>query len=70
MDDFYQQVYRKIIYSPWELWFAWRPVKTTRNEYIWLRKIYRRRVVCYADMDEWFRYEYGNIFDILKNERI
>lgn len=51
---------------PWQRWFAWRPVTTVSGERVWLKKIYRRQIVCYADMDDWFHYEYGNIFDIIK----
>lgn len=58
--------YRKIEVMPWKAWFAWRPVKTINGERIWGKKIFRRQVVCYADMDDWAHYEYGNIFDILK----
>lgn len=58
--------YRKIEVMPWQYWFAWRPVKTISGERIWFKKIFRRQVVCYADMDDWAHYEYGNIFDILK----
>jgi len=61
-------VYRKIEVMPWHIWFAWRPVRTVSGERIWLKKIYRRQIVCYADMDDWFHYEYGNIFDIIKHE--
>ena len=59
-------VYRKIEVMPWHIWFAWRPITTVNGERIWLKKIHRRQIVCYADMDDWFRYEYGNMFDILK----
>jgi hypothetical protein len=59
-------VYRKIEVMPWHIWFAWRPVATVSGERIWLKKIYRRQVVWYADMNKWFHYEYGNIFDIIK----
>jgi hypothetical protein len=57
---------RKIEVMPWRIWFAWRPVTTVSNERVWLRKIYRRQIVSYVDMDDWMHYEYGNIFDILK----
>lgn len=59
-------IWRKIEILPWHIWFAWRPVKTVSGEYVWLKKIYRRGIVCYADVDNWSRYEYGNMFDILK----
>ena len=59
-------IWRKIEVMPWQLWFAWRPVTTVNNERIWLKKIYRRQIVSYVDMDDWAHYEYGNIFDIIK----
>lgn len=58
--------FRKIEVMPWQTWFAWRPVKTISGERIWGKKIFRRQVISYVDMDDWAHYEYGNIFDILK----
>lgn len=66
MFDSIGNVYRKIEVMPWRIWFAWRPITTVNGERVWLKKIHRRKIVCYADMDDWFRYEYGNMFDILK----
>jgi hypothetical protein len=59
-------VYRMIDAGPWEIWFAWRPVKTVTGERVWLKKVYRRCINTYVDHDDWTRYEYGNIFDVLK----
>lgn len=61
----YNQVYRKVITLPWEKWFAWYPVKV-QGKRTWLRTVYRRSVHSYVDMDDWTKYEYGTIFDILK----
>ena len=58
--------FRKIEVMPWQSWFAWRPVKTISGERVWGKKIFRRQVISYVDMDDWTHYEYGNIFDILK----
>ena len=58
-------VARKIEISPWQPWFAWRPVKI-RGGKVWLRKIYRRSINTYVDMDNWTQYEYGTIFDVIK----
>lgn len=60
-------VARKIEVSPWKLWFAWRPVKI-HGKYVWLKTIYRRCINTYVDYDDWQRYEYGTVFDILKEE--
>jgi len=59
-------VARKIEVMPWYIWFAWKPVTTISNERVWLKKIYRRKINTYVDFDDWSRYEYGNMFDILK----
>jgi hypothetical protein len=56
---------RKIEVMPWALWFAWHPVTTNSGERVWLTKIYRRCINTYVDFDDWKRYEYGNIFDVL-----
>jgi hypothetical protein len=45
--------------APWKQWFAWYPVKV-HGKSKWLEKVYRRRI-------DWpTKYEYGNIFDLLK----
>jgi hypothetical protein len=59
-------VYRKIEIEPWQLWFAWRPVKTISGERIWFKKVYRRCCWHYSDHNQWAKEEYANIFDILK----
>ena len=61
----YNQVYRKVVTLPWEQWFAWYPVKV-HGKRVWLKTIYRRSIYSYVDMDDWTRYEYGTIFDIIK----
>ena len=57
---------RKIEVLPWLKWFAWYPVKV-HDKRVWLKYVYRRRILTYVDIDHWTRYEYGNIFDILKD---
>ena len=59
---------RKIEMLPWKLWFAWRPVKTISGESVWGKKVYRRCLNTYVDYDNWRRYEYADIFDVLSNE--
>ena len=58
-------VYRKIMTFPWEKWFAWYPVKVHNNR-VWLQTVYRRSIISYVDMDDWQRYEYGTLFDVIK----
>ena len=56
---------RKTEVSPWQSWFAWRPVTIHGNMY-WLKTVYRRCINTYVDMDDWKRYEYGTMFDVIK----
>ena len=60
----YNQVYRKVITLPWEQWFAWYPVKV-HSKRVWLKTVYRRSIFSYVDMDDWQRYEYGTLFDVI-----
>jgi hypothetical protein len=55
---------RKTEYMAWKKWFAWYPV-IIHGQKIWLKTIYRRKINTYVDMDDWARYEYGTIFDVL-----
>ena len=48
----------------WHEWFAWYPVKV-HNERVWLKTVYRRCINTYVDMEDWSRYEYGTIFDVI-----
>ena len=50
---------------PWKPWFAWRPVTTVSGKRVWWTTIYRRIVNTYVDYDDWTRYEYGNLFDVI-----
>lgn len=61
------QVYRKIERSPWQQWFAWHPVKI-HGKRVWFTTIYRRCINTYVDFDDWSRYEYGTLFDVIKGE--
>lgn len=60
----YNQVYRKVVTLSWEQWFAWYPVKI-HSKRVWLKTVYRRSILSYVDMDDWQRYEYGTIFDVM-----
>ena len=55
---------RKTIVHPWKKWFAWYPVKV-HGQRAWLKTVYRRKINTYVDMEDWARYEYGTIFDVL-----
>jgi hypothetical protein len=58
---------RKQTVSPWKPWFAWRPVKI-HGKRIWLKTVYRRCINTYVDMEDWERFEYGTIFDVIKGD--
>ena len=61
----YNQVYyRKVVIQPWQKWFAWYPVKI-HGKRTWLKTVYRRSIFSYVDMDDWERYEYGTLFDVI-----
>lgn len=70
MDDVLSKgnVARKTEVGPWKPWFAWRPVQVNGKR-IWMKKIYRRSINTYVDHDDWTRYEYGNIFDVIKDAK-
>lgn len=65
MKDPIGNVYRKVETMSWRPWFAWRPVKI-HGRRVWLKTVYRRSINTYIDHVEWTRYEYGTIFDIIK----
>jgi hypothetical protein len=52
----------------WQQWYAWCPVKTIHGEWICRENVYRRKAKphSYTDTGEKIKYEYGNIFDVLK----
>lgn len=62
----YEYVARKHTIGPWKKWFAWYPVKV-HNERVWLKTVYRRCINTYVDMEDWERFEYGDVFDLLKD---
>jgi len=55
-------------HHPWKSWFAWYPVRI-KGKWCWMKKIYRRQIPkTYVNHDDWARYEYGDVFDVLKND--
>lgn len=55
---------------PRESWikkFAWLPVTTISGERVWLKEVYCRRVPTFVNYDDLNRYEYGTIFDVMKD---
>jgi hypothetical protein len=51
----------------WEKWFAWYPVQV-KGKHRWLTSIYRRVGMYREDMNIYVGYEYGDLFDVLKDE--
>lgn len=51
----------------WHEWWAWRPVQYTGSkQWVWLRGIYRRALYkTYATYDDWQKWEYGTVLDVL-----
>lgn len=47
---------------PWEKWFAWQPVEINGQRY-WFTTVYRRKLRTGYNL-----YEYGTLFDVLKDE--
>lgn len=62
MDDPYDKP------GEWKQWYAWCPVKTIHGEWICRETVYRRKASpsLYDENDNKIKYEYGNIFDVLK----
>ena len=50
----------------WCKWFAWRPVRVN-GHWTWLKTVYRYKTNDYVTHDDWPRYEYGTLFDVLAN---
>lgn len=61
-----QRKHKPIIKGDWKPWFAWFPIKTD-DGIVWLKPMYRRRVCAYVYNDIVTYYQYGTIFDILKD---
>lgn len=51
--------------EPWEKWFAWHPV-TIKGKRRWMKTVYRRTKLKFGDPRMFHEWEYGDIFDVLK----
>lgn len=51
----------------WEKWFAWKPIRDIHGKRHWMTKVYRRKFSGPAPWHSEPRYEYGTIFDVLKD---
>lgn len=55
-------------FHPWKKWFAWRPVKLNNGSWCWGQMIFRRAYEkTYVNYDDWTRYQYGTLFDVIAN---
>ncbi len=55
------------IHRPWQQWFAWRPVRVN-GKLKWMQKVFRRELPKdYSNYDDWTRYEYGTVFDAIRD---
>ena len=53
--------------KPWEQWFAWRPVRVN-GKLKWMQKVFRREIPKdYTNYDDWTYYEYGTVFDAIRD---
>lgn len=57
------------IHALWQKWRAWKPVQDIHGRWHWGKTVYRRKINTYVNHDDWARYEYGTIFDVLKDTR-
>ncbi len=50
--------------SPWRKYFAWRPIKTWDNRFVWMRNVNRRLIQKHIYLDGgndfWFQYHYNS----------
>jgi len=69
-DDYYvvghSVIFEKHKKIYWKQWFAWRPVQV-HGRWTWFKTVYRYRTNDdYVHHDDWARYSYGNILDVLR----
>ena len=51
--------------EPWQKWFAWHPV-TIKGRRRWMKTVYRRTKLKFGDQRLTHEWEYGDMFDVLK----
>jgi hypothetical protein len=52
----------------WEQWFAWHPVRVNGKRK-WMTTVWRRVRTYREDVNVYAGYEYGNMFDVIKDEK-
>jgi len=60
-------LFTKQVKNPWEDWWAWHPVTTISGYRVWLKPICRRVKMKYGDQRLHAEWEYGTVFDVLKD---
>lgn len=51
----------------WEEWYAWHPVTDIHGQRHWRTMVYRTVANTYADCEDYTKYHYGNLFDVLES---
>ena len=54
--------------APWEQWFAWHPVRVNGKRK-WMTTVWRRVRTYREDVNIYAGYEYGNMFDVIKDDK-
>ena len=48
--------------SPWRWWFAWRPASMWDGQWVWLARVWRRRIQSKlglpGPLEQWWQYHY------------
>lgn len=65
MEEAFEQVLQEAKPEPWEKWFAWHPV-TIKGKRRWMKTVYRRTKLKFGDQRLNREWEYGDMFDVLK----
>ena len=68
MEEAFESVQAEQEPKQWKEWFAWHPVKV-KDKRVWLKNVYRRKTNTYVNHDDWAQYEYGTIFDAIKDAK-
>lgn len=65
MEDAFETLLNDAKPEPWEKWFAWHPV-TIKGKRRWMKTVYRRTKLKFGDQRLIREWEYGDMFDVLK----
>lgn len=65
MEDMMESIQAEATPEPWQKWFAWHPV-TIKGKRRWLKSVYRRNSLKVGMTGITHAWEYGDMFDVLK----